>query len=105
MSLHPFPVPEWVALAFGFLGQALFSLRFIVQWLASERAGRSVVPVLFWHFSIAGGATLFAYAVYRRDPVFVFGQGLGLAIYLRNLWLIRGEKRGPRRQAPRDADR
>lgn len=104
MSLHPFLVPEWLALAFGFGGQALFSLRFIVQWLASERAGRSVVPVLFWHFSLAGGATLFVYALYREDPVFIFGQGLGLFIYLRNLWLIRRERHGLR-AAPADAER
>jgi lipid-A-disaccharide synthase-like uncharacterized protein len=94
MNLHAITLPEWLALAFGFTGQALFSMRFIVQWLASERAGRSVVPVLFWWFSIGGGVTLFLYAVYREDPVFILGQGLGLFIYVRNLWLIRREKRG-----------
>ncbi|MFY7962717.1 MAG: lipid-A-disaccharide synthase N-terminal domain-containing protein [Elsteraceae bacterium] len=77
----------------GFLGQALFTGRFVVQWLASERARKSVIPTLFWYFSIAGGATLFAYAIYREDPVFIVGQGAGLAIYLRNLWLTRREKR------------
>ena len=92
MSLLQHPLPEWLVLAFGFGGQALFSARFIIQWLASERAGRSVMPVLFWHFSIAGGATLLLYALYRQDPVFILGQGLGLAIYLRNLWLIRRER-------------
>lgn len=76
----------------GFLGQALFTGRFVVQWLASERARKSVIPLLFWYFSIAGGATLFAYAIYREDPVFIVGQGAGLAIYLRNLWLTRREK-------------
>jgi lipid-A-disaccharide synthase-like uncharacterized protein len=86
-------LPEWLALAVGFAGQVLFSLRFIVQWLASERAARSVVPVHFWYLSIAGGAMLFLYALYRRDPVFVLGQGLGLFVYVRNLWLIRREKR------------
>jgi lipid-A-disaccharide synthase-like uncharacterized protein len=86
-------IPEWLALAVGLGGQALFSMRFIVQWLASERAGRSVVPLQFWQLSIAGGLTLFAYAVYRLDPVFILGQGLGLFIYVRNLWLIRREKR------------
>ena len=94
MSLLQHPPPEWLILAFGFAGQALFSARFILQWLASERAGRSVVPVLFWHFSIAGGLTLFLYALYRRDPVFILGQGLGLFIYARNLWLIRRERHG-----------
>ena len=77
----------------GFLGQALFTGRFVIQWLASERARKSVIPLLFWYFSIGGGTTLFAYAIYREDPVFIVGQGAGLAIYLRNLWLTRREKR------------
>lgn len=82
-------VPEWLLLAFGFGGQALFSMRFIVQWWASERAHRSVMPVLFWYFSLGGGLALFLYASLRGDPVFMLGQGVGLLIYLRNLWLIR----------------
>jgi lipid-A-disaccharide synthase-like uncharacterized protein len=86
-------LPEWLVLGIGFGGQALFSLRFLVQWIASERARRSVVPVAFWYLSLAGGVTLFAYATYRRDPVFMLGQGMGLIVYLRNLWLIRAEKR------------
>lgn len=81
----------WVA--FGLAGQLMFSGRFIVQWLASERVGRSVVPVAFWYFSIAGGVILFTYAVYRGDPVFILGQSLGLFIYSRNLWLIHSEKK------------
>jgi lipid-A-disaccharide synthase-like uncharacterized protein len=95
MNMQAITLPESLALAFGFAGQVLFSMRFIVQWLASERAGRSVVPVVFWYFSIAGGLTLLLYAVYRLDPVFIVGQALGLFVYLRNLWLIRREKRGP----------
>ncbi len=75
-------------LVVGFLGQAFFSARFLVQWIASERARRSVVPIAFWFLSLGGGATLFAYALYRRDPVFIAGQGVGLLIYLRNLVLI-----------------
>lgn len=94
MNWPPVSLPEWLVLAVGFGGQALFSARFVIQWLASERAGRSVVPELFWYFSLAGGATLLAYAVYRADPVFMLGQGLGLFIYARNLWLIRRERRG-----------
>jgi lipid-A-disaccharide synthase-like uncharacterized protein len=82
-----------MTLGLGFLGQLLFSARFLVQWLASERAGRSVVPELFWWLSLLGGATLFAYAVLRRDPVFIIGQGSGLAIYLRNLAMIRRSRR------------
>ncbi|WP_251976568.1 lipid-A-disaccharide synthase N-terminal domain-containing protein [Salinicola avicenniae] len=84
---------EWVWVTIGFVGQALFSARFIIQWLVSERARRSVIPVAFWFFSLGGGATLLAYAIYRRDPVFIAGQGAGLVIYLRNLMLIRREKR------------
>ncbi|GHB27036.1 lipid-A-disaccharide synthase N-terminal domain-containing protein [Salinicola rhizosphaerae] len=83
---------EWIWLAIGFIGQALFSARFIIQWLASERARRSIVPVAFWFFSLGGGATLLAYAIYRRDPVFIAGQGAGLIIYVRNLMLIRRER-------------
>lgn len=81
----------WVV--FGLAGQLLFTARFLVQWLASERARRSVMPVAFWYFSIGGGMILLAYALYRRDPVFVLGQSMGLSIYLRNLWLIRAEAR------------
>ena len=77
----------WIGI--GFLGQALFSARFIIQWLASERLRQSVVPLAFWWFSLAGGATLLSYALWRGDPVFVLGQGLGLVVYLRNLVLIR----------------
>jgi len=80
----------WVAL--GFLAQALFSMRFLVQWIASERAGRSVIPVAFWTFSVAGGTLLLIYALSRKDPVFIAGQALGLFIYLRNLYFIRRER-------------
>ncbi len=78
--------PVWLTI--GFLGQALFSMRFIVQWIKSERMKRSVVPLAFWYFSLAGGAALFVYSLHRNDPVFIVGQGLGIFIYLRNLWLI-----------------
>jgi lipid-A-disaccharide synthase-like uncharacterized protein len=77
-------------LAVGFLGQLLFSGRFFVQWIASERKKASVVPVAFWWLSLAGGATLLAYAIHRRDPVFVLGQAFGLLVYGRNLALVRG---------------
>lgn len=80
-------------LGVGFLGRALFSARFVIQWLASERIRRSVVPHAFWWFSLAGGITLLAYALWRGDPVFVLGQGLGLFVYLRNLILIRRHRR------------
>jgi lipid-A-disaccharide synthase-like uncharacterized protein len=76
----------WVIL--GFVGQGFFTMRFVVQWIASERARRSVIPVAFWFFSIGGGALLLVYALYRRDPVFIAGQALGLVVYLRNLYFI-----------------
>lgn len=78
---------DWLAV--GFLGQAMFSGRFLVQWIASERKRRSVVPTAFWWLSIAGGAALLAYAVHRGDPVFILGQAAGLVVYVRNLVLIR----------------
>lgn len=81
----------WVMVGLG--GQLLFMGRFLVQWLASERARRSVVPIAFWWLSIGGAAVLLAYAIWRRDPVFILGQSLGFFIYARNLWLIRAERR------------
>jgi lipid-A-disaccharide synthase-like uncharacterized protein len=81
----------WVML--GFLAQGLFMLRFLVQWIASERAGRSVIPVAFWLFSIGGGLLLLVYALYRRDPVFIAGQTFGVFIYLRNLQFVLRDKR------------
>ncbi|MGQ7791630.1 lipid-A-disaccharide synthase N-terminal domain-containing protein [Faunimonas sp. B44] len=81
----------WILL--GFVAQSLFMMRFVVQWIASERVGRSIVPVAFWFFSLGGGFLLLIYAIQRQDPVFIAGQGLGLVIYVRNLWLILREKR------------
>lgn len=81
----------WVLL--GFAAQAFFTARFVVQWIASERAGRSVVPVAFWLFSIGGGALLLVYALYRRDPVFIAGQAFSLFVYLRNLQFVLRERR------------
>src|SRR3954467_4078681 len=72
----------------GYTAQGLFSMRFVVQWIASERAGRSVVPMTFWIFSIGGGLMLLGYAVYRRDPVFIIGQAFGVFVYLRNLQFV-----------------
>lgn len=81
----------WVLL--GFVAQAFFTARFLVQWLASEKAGRSVVPLAFWWFSIGGGVLLFAYALYRKDPVFIAGQGFGVFVYLRNLYFVLRDRR------------
>lgn len=96
-SLHPLagrmtPVSDAGLLILGFSGQALFSARFLVQWIASERARRSVVPRVFWWLSLGGGLTLFIYAIARQDPVFMVGQGAGLAIYLRNLRLSAADR-------------
>ena len=76
-------------LVVGFIGQALFASRFILQWLASERARRSIVPTAFWYFSLAGSSVLLAYVIHRADRVCIVGQASGLGIYLRNLHLIR----------------
>ncbi len=75
----------------GFLGQVTIGSRFFVQWLASERARRVVMPRVFWYLSLFGGVTLLAYAWHRRDPVFAIGQAAGLLVYARNLFLHRGE--------------
>ncbi len=80
----------WVIIGLG--GQVLFSLRFLLQWLSSEREGRSVIPVVFWYFSIGGSLVLLSYAIHKLDPVFILGQSAGLLIYTRNLVLIRREK-------------
>ncbi|MSP49440.1 MAG: lipid A biosynthesis protein [Alphaproteobacteria bacterium] len=83
--------PIWLAI--GFAGQALFSARFLVQWVMSERQGRSIIPLAFWIFSVLGGVTLLAYAIHRKDPVIIAGQAGGLVVYARNLWLIYRERR------------
>lgn len=78
-------------LTIGFLGQACFSCRFLVQWLASERQKKSIIPITFWYFSLLGGVTLLAYALYKRDPVFIMGQSTGLLVYCRNLYFVKRE--------------
>lgn len=83
---------EQAWLSIGFLGQAFFSMRFLVQWIASEKRQESVI---FWFFSIFGGLTLFAYALHRLDPVFILGEAAGVFIYLRNLYLIWRKHRRP----------
>jgi lipid-A-disaccharide synthase-like uncharacterized protein len=80
----------WVIL--GFAAQGLFTVRFVLQWIASERAGRSVIPLTFWIFSIGGGLLLLVYALYRKDPVFIAGQAFGVFVYLRNLYFVLHER-------------
>jgi lipid-A-disaccharide synthase-like uncharacterized protein len=84
---------DLIWLGVGFAGQALFFMRFLVQWLHSERARRSVIPVAFWYFSIGGGVVLLAYAIHKCDPVFIVGQLGGVLIYARNLQFILRERR------------
>jgi lipid-A-disaccharide synthase-like uncharacterized protein len=88
----------WVAL--GYVAQILFTMRFVVQWIASERAGKMVMPIAFWFFSIGGGLLLLVYALYIRDPVFILGQSFGVFVYLRNLYF---ELRDRGRSRPKPA--
>lgn len=81
----------WVIL--GIVAQLLFTARFVVQWIASERAGHSVIPVAFWIFSIFGGALLLIYALYRKDVVFIAGQAFSFFVYARNLYFVMRDRR------------
>lgn len=90
----------WVSL--GLLGQLLFTGRMIVQWLASERSGRSIVPPAFWWMSLIGATMLLAYFLWRKDAVGVLGQGFGWFVYVRNLWLIHGRPTNERATATED---
>jgi lipid-A-disaccharide synthase-like uncharacterized protein len=82
---------SWLVVV-GYFGQLLFTMRFVVQWVATERARKSVFPVAFWFFSIGGGVLLFAYALAKRDPVFILGQGFGVFVYARNLYFVYRER-------------
>lgn len=92
MNMGALTTAEIIWISIGFGGQFLFSMRFIIQWFVSERAKQSIVPVAFWYFSLGGGVTLLAYAVYRQDPVFIAGQAGGLLIYARNLYFIHSRR-------------
>jgi len=89
------PTTELVWIFIGLTAQLLFSMRFIVQWIATEKARASIIPETFWYFSFAGGSMLLAYAIYRSDPVFIVGQAAGLVIYARNIYFIWLGKRDP----------
>jgi lipid-A-disaccharide synthase-like uncharacterized protein len=80
-------------LIFGFIGQAMFTMRFIVQWIASEKKKESIIPVSFWYFSLAGGLIVLFYAIHRMDPVFILAYLPGNFIYFRNLYFIYKKKR------------
>src|SRR5438132_4332543 len=81
-------ITETIWLVIGFGGQGLFFARWIVQWFRSERERESTIPLSFWYLSLIGGLITLAYAIYRKDPVFITGQGVGTLVYLRNLVLI-----------------
>ena len=83
---------DWLVLL-GFVAQAFFTMRFLVQWIASERAGHSIIPIAFWWCSIGGGLLLLVYALYRRDPVFIAGQAFGFFVYVRNLYFVLRDRR------------
>jgi lipid-A-disaccharide synthase-like uncharacterized protein len=86
-------ITETVWVAIGFLGQGLFFGRWLVQWIVSERRAESRMPIAFWYLSLVGGLITLAYAIYRRDPVFIAGQSIGALVYIRNLMLI--HRQGP----------
>jgi lipid-A-disaccharide synthase-like uncharacterized protein len=89
-------------LIIGFMGQGIFTARFLVQWIASEKKRDSVVPIAFWWLSLLGGFNLLAYAIYRRDPVIIAGQSMGMVVYVRNLMLImKGRRKAERRASAR----
>ena len=77
---------------FGLIGQFLFSIRFVIQWICSEKKKESYIPTGFWYFSIGGALILLVYAIQRKDPVFIIGQLVGLIVYIRNLVLIYEKK-------------
>lgn len=90
----------WVII--GFVGQFMFTMRFLTQWIQSEKAQKSVIPTSFWIFSILGGSIVLIYAIHKQDPVFIVGQAAGLLIYFRNLYFILREYR--RAKKARDLD-
>jgi len=85
-------IDPWLVL--GFTAQGLFTARFLVQWVVSEKKRRSTMPKAFWYFSLVGSALLLVYAIHVRDPVFILGQSFGFVVYIRNLMLWRSEAEG-----------
>ncbi len=86
------PLAEKIWISVGFVGQAVFGMRFVVQWIASERRQESVVPVAFWYLSFFGSVIVLSYVIYRRDPVLIPSFSLNLLIYMRNLYFIHRKK-------------
>ncbi len=92
-ALNEYFTMDKIFLYIGLFGQLCFSMRFIIQWIYSEKAKKSVIPVAFWYFSLSGGIILLIYAIYHRDPVFIMGQAPGVFIYSRNIYLIHKNKK------------
>ena len=88
----------WIII--GFIGQAIFASRFLIQWIVSERASKSIIPNIFWWISILGSITLLSYAIHKEDPVFIVGQSCGFLIYARNLYLIKKNKMSKKKSDP-----
>ena len=92
----------WVSV--GLFGQAMFSMRFIIQWIVSEKKRDSIVPIAFWYFSLAGAGIVLTYGIYRLEPVLIVGQSAGFVIYLRNLCFIHRRKQADLKVANPDGD-
>ena len=86
-------------LIMGFIGQTIFASRFLIQWIVSERASKSIIPNIFWWISIVGSLILLSYAIHKQDPVFIVGQSCGFLIYSRNLYLIRQDKKASKKNS------
>ena len=93
MNIHDLSEGAIIWLIIGFTGQTLFGMRFIIQWIKSEKQKKSIIPVAFWYFSIGGGLVLLTYAIHKRDPVFIVGQLFGVLIYARNLYFVQKERK------------
>lgn len=91
----------WVGI--GFLGQGLFFGRWVIQWLSSEKHHESRVPIAFWYLSLAGGLITLAYAIYRKDPVFIVGQSVGASVYIRNLMFLHRRPQEPGAPSPQNS--
>ncbi|MBV5340669.1 MAG: lipid-A-disaccharide synthase N-terminal domain-containing protein [Deltaproteobacteria bacterium] len=85
-------LPEHYWVIIGLTGQVFFTMRFVVQWIATEKSRKSIIPESFWYFSIVGSLILLSYSIYRKDPVFILGQAFGTTVYLRNLYFISKHK-------------
>tara|TARA_X000000950_G_C13763790_1_gene598016 strand:+ start:228 stop:533 length:306 start_codon:yes stop_codon:yes gene_type:complete len=93
-------ISQQIWLAIGFIGQTIFASRFLIQWIVSERASKSIIPNIFWWISIVGSLILLSYAIHKQDPVFIVGQSCGFLIYTRNLYLIKKNRKKQKKTDP-----